>query len=325
MPTPTAPRILLALHRAGVGDPLPAGLQAAGFAVEVTRNMAETWVSLQRQPPAAVVLAPARQSAVNGPELSSLVARTTGAAGIALLLLTDQPEALRPRWPAIDDFLPTETSAEALGRRVLFAVDRRRAQLREKTEHALLARQATTDFKTGLLNDRAFVERCRVEASRARRQGLSVAVLVIDFDRFKSLNDTHGHEAGDRALAAFGQLLRNSLRDFDSAARVGGDEFAVLLPGTRLPTATSIAERVRAALADLALEQNGARLKLSISVGVSDWDPERGLSLEAVVREADAALLAAKGAGGNRVMARSASAAQGLGKGAPPAGDAVSA
>jgi diguanylate cyclase (GGDEF)-like protein len=124
---------------------------------------------------------------------------------------------------------------------------------------------------------------------------------MIDFDGFKAINDVHGHDFGDQALAAFAQALRGCLRDFDVPARLGGDEFAVLLPGTRLPDAVGIAERVRATVNSLAVEHGGRRAALSVSIGVADWLPDSKAPLEESVRGADRALLHAKSLGGGRI------------------------
>ncbi len=292
------PRVLLALHRPGLGSALQEGLAARGHEVETTRNMAATWVAVRRRPPDAILLAPVTADGASA-EFASLLGRAADPSGPALIVLSDEPDFLEGR---IDDFLPTATDAETAGRRVRFAVARRAALVRLRQERDLLARQSRTDWKTGLLNDRSFSERCLQEVSRARRQEQPIAVLAIDFDGFKALNDAHGHAFGDEALRLFASTLKRHLRDFDVGARTGGDEFSVLLPGTDAAGALVVAERLRAMVGALSVEFDGRRATLSVSCGVACWTPRGGADFDAIVRAADAALLAAKAQGRGRVV-----------------------
>ncbi len=112
-----------------------------------------------------------------------------------------------------------------------------------------LRHQAMTDLLTGLGNRRWLNERAAEELSRAERQGEPLSIIVLDLDRFKGINDGHGHETGDRVLVATGEIVRTCLRSYDLAARIGGEEFCILLPRTSLDEAESIAERLRTTLA----------------------------------------------------------------------------
>jgi diguanylate cyclase (GGDEF)-like protein len=153
---------------------------------------------------------------------------------------------------------------------------------------------AQTDPLTGLLNRRAFEERLRAEMERARRYGTSLALLVIDIDGFKKINDRHGHPAGDRALESLARALRAGSRGTDVAGRWGGDEFVWLAPETRCGEALELAERFRVAV-------GAAGTELSVSIGVALG--HRGLDDARVLEEAaDAAMYEAKRAGGNRVV-----------------------
>jgi diguanylate cyclase (GGDEF)-like protein len=140
---------------------------------------------------------------------------------------------------------------------------------------------AATDPLTGLLNRRAFEERTARELARARRTGEPFASLLIDVDQFKQINDRQGHAAGDAALVALGEALSAELREIDSVARIGGDEFAVLLPATGATGALETAERLR------------ERSAISISVGAAVYGID-GLTAEDLARAADAALYDAK-------------------------------
>jgi diguanylate cyclase (GGDEF)-like protein len=187
---------------------------------------------------------------------------------------------------------------------------RRRAQrLAEQTAVALenvrkneiARREAATDPLTGLANRRRFMEQLTIEASRRSRSGRPVAVIVADLDDFKQINDRHGHETGDDVLRAFAGLLRGTVRDIDVAARLGGEEFAVLLPETEGAGAAAVAARLREHLEALNLATGeGGPLRVTASFGVASSPPfERVDELPAA---ADAALYRAKHAGKNRVM-----------------------
>jgi diguanylate cyclase (GGDEF)-like protein len=140
---------------------------------------------------------------------------------------------------------------------------------------------ATTDPLTGLLNRRAFAERFGQELARARRTGEPVTALLIDVDHFKEINDRHGHAAGDQALVELGRALTLELREIDAVARIGGDEFAVLLPATGAAAAQATAERLV------------ARAAVTISVGAAVYGID-GHTIDELARAADAALYETK-------------------------------
>jgi len=291
---------LIALHGAGAAPGLADGLAARGVPVRVTRNMADTWLAVRDTAPQAVIVAPL-SSDIDSVEFASLMRLSSGPAGPAVLVLTDGPEFLEPCAASVDDYLPTDVDgATALGR-LRLAVARRAELLRLREEREQLRRQSMTDFKTGLFNDRCFAERSREEVSRARRQAQPVGVLMIDLDGFKAINDVHGHAFGDHALRTFATHLRRNLRSFDISARMGGDEFAVLLPGTRTVDALSVAERIHASVSGLDIEYDGRRATLSVSMGVAAWSPAGEMVFEHTLRDADAALLLAKQQGRGRI------------------------
>ena len=164
------------------------------------------------------------------------------------------------------------------------------------------AEHADTDELTSLPNRRAFKEALTHEIQRAKRYGTPLALTLFDLDHFKRVNDTHGHPAGDRVLVAAARAVERNLRESDVFARVGGEEFAVLLPGTSEDGALDLAERLRAALqaiSPLALDVD-AQITASFGVVAFDRDADDSTG-ESLVAAADAALYNAKWLGRNRV------------------------
>ncbi|NBH01772.1 GGDEF domain-containing protein [Amycolatopsis sp. SID8362] len=164
---------------------------------------------------------------------------------------------------------------------------------------------AVTDEKTGLLNTAGWHDSAVREYARALRRGDGFAVLMIDLDHFKKINDTYGHLTGDDVLAAVAVAISGSVRQGDTVGRFGGEEFVVLLPGTGHADVLAIAERVRVAVGELTVVistgSGTVRVSgLSVSIGVARH-PGTGMSLDDVLRSADAALYRAKEAGRNRV------------------------
>ena len=169
-----------------------------------------------------------------------------------------------------------------------------------------LEEAASTDSKTGLLNAVAWEQLAGRELSRAERERQSAAVLIIDLDHFKAVNDIHGHLAGDTVLREIGKCLTRELRDYDTIGRFGGEEFVAILPGVAAAGAMEIAERVRQRIAELrtsaliATNATDADAPLSASIGVACY-PQHGSEIDQLLRAADAGLYRAKRGGRNRV------------------------
>ena len=182
---------------------------------------------------------------------------------------------------------------------VLADILRSNIRLRRELERATLVAEevARTDHLTGLYNRRAFTELGGAAVDYCHRHGLPVGLLLLDLDRFKAINDSLGHSAGDEALRAFGRLLKESLRGSDVCGRVGGEEFAVVLPHTTREQAQVVAEKLRAGCARLAVESPEDRFGFTVSVGVAHGPYD----YETLLRHADAAMYEAKLGGRNRV------------------------
>ena len=181
-----------------------------------------------------------------------------------------------------------------------------RAQLLETTraDKARLEALATTDSVTTLLNRRALVDRLSHEMERARRYATPLALLMVDLDHFKDINDTHGHLVGDEALREVARLLQSGVRNVDIVARYGGEEFAIVLPETSNEGAVAFAERVRERVAEhLFANERLPSLRITVSVGVASVPASDIESVEDFFARSDEALYRAKAAGRNQVRA----------------------
>ncbi|SDG88086.1 PAS domain S-box-containing protein/diguanylate cyclase (GGDEF) domain-containing protein [Roseospirillum parvum] len=170
-----------------------------------------------------------------------------------------------------------------------------------------LRRMATTDFLTGACNRRRFLEIAGLEIERARRHGRPLSVLTMDIDHFKQINDTHGHATGDLALKAFVAACEETLRGGDALGRMGGEEFAALLPETDAAGALVLGERLRAAVSRIDLRGADRRpVPMTVSIGQATLNPAEP-NLDALLAEADRALYRAKQDGRDRVVGALAS------------------
>lgn len=179
------------------------------------------------------------------------------------------------------------------------------AKWEEEKKHLIrkLNHLSTTDSLTGLLNRRALNDILDHEIDRASRYSSDLSLILCDIDRFKLINDTYGHRAGDLTLPAISQSLKSTLRKADVIGRYGGDEFMMILPETSLSGATSLAEKIRAAVENTELElPEGKLTRMSMSIGVASCCATVENS-DTIVARADAALYTSKQAGRNRVSA----------------------
>jgi diguanylate cyclase (GGDEF)-like protein/PAS domain S-box-containing protein len=164
-----------------------------------------------------------------------------------------------------------------------------------------LERLSQVDMLTGLANRRRFMQLAEQELSRKRRYGGDLAVFMMDLDHFKSVNDTYGHQTGDLVLQKLGDICREVLRDLDCVGRLGGEEFAVVLPSTDVDHAMLVAERLREAVENAAVtDPKGAIVRCSISIGVTTLHDD-SISLDTLLSQADRALYQAKHQGRNQV------------------------
>lgn len=181
---------------------------------------------------------------------------------------------------------------------VIFALVRDMTEIENLRLH--LENLAMTDELTCICNRRAFTDNLKKEISRSLRKHIKLSVLIIDIDFFKKINDTYGHQIGDKALKHFVLEASKTLRDEDLIGRIGGEEFAVLLPDTKVDDAYIIANRLRQKIEKSLLEVSGFKIQYTVSVGVESLK-DKGISLSVLMNNADKALYKAKENGRNRV------------------------
>ena len=164
-----------------------------------------------------------------------------------------------------------------------------------------LEEQATTDGLTGLVNHRTFQERFSAMLTRAERHNFTVALLLTDIDHFKKINDTYGHPTGDEVLRRVAALLGGSARKIDITARYGGEEFALVLEATEREGALQLAERIRQEIGEQVFESSKGPFSATMSLGIALY-PHDGRAKSELIKNADAALYAAKHGGRNRTV-----------------------
>lgn len=221
------------------------------------------------------------------------------------------PFAQEPLNLALPLLLAFTSTIVATGLMLSAAVDERKRAM-ERLELAMhhLREQASTDPLTGLSNRRHLWEFLLREWVRSRRKGSSLAVIMIDLDYFKLINDRYGHDAGDLVLREIASLLKSQIRGSDIASRFGGEEFSLVLPDATIEAVHRRAEGIRAAIHSLELEYHGQPLgRITASFGVA-LAPEHAGDPESLLRASDQALYSAKAAGRDRVVVSTASHAR---------------
>lgn len=161
---------------------------------------------------------------------------------------------------------------------------------------------ATTDSLTGLFNRKAAYERLSEQLAKTRRLSTHLSCLMIDIDHFKRVNDQHGHLVGDRVLQEVADCIKQSSREYDILCRYGGEEFLIILPETGLSTAITVAERYRQKIAEAVIEIDQQKLRLTISIGVTEAQSDETETRDMVIARADEALYQAKEQGRNQVV-----------------------
>ncbi len=205
----------------------------------------------------------------------------------------------------MNDYLNRPVDKNELAARVVTQLRRKRYidALRSSFEASL--EMAVTDSLTGLYNRRYLASHLSAMFDRAFWTGRPLSIMILDLDHFKLVNDTHGHDAGDKVIQAFAERIRNSVRGIDLACRYGGEEFLIAMPDTDRHFAGVVAERLRQEVAATAVVINGGRDQLSVTVSIGIASTEDGAkddTAQKLIKRADDALYSAKSGGRNRVM-----------------------
>jgi two-component system cell cycle response regulator len=275
-----------------------------GYEVTIVRNGVDAWQALQVEDCPRLAILDWMMPGMDGVEVCRRV-RTAGREPYTYLLLltarTDSQDLVEGMDAGADDYLTKPFNANEL--RVRLRAGRRILDLQEELLRAreALRDQATHDNLTGLLNRGSVLESLRNEISRARRESQPVALLIVDLDRFKSINDTYGHLAGDAALRESARRMKSAARRYDAIGRYGGEEFLIVLPGCDSEAARAQADRIREAVGAGPLSTAALSIPVTCSIGIASRTIPSPSDADSLVREADLALYAAKANGRNRV------------------------
>lgn len=298
--------ILLLDHRGAESTSLRARLQERGWRVRSSRAPETSAALLDEGGATAAIIAPLTLSPDTA-EWQLLLPRLSPQTSLPWLLLPWE-DARPSRFaelvhdPAtLADWLPypfASTEAEARIQNLL----RFQRLLQEQEKRAAALRdQLIADHKTGLANDRHFRARLEEEFSRSERHGAPLSLMLIDIDDFKSINDQANYEFGDTVLRSVAEVIRHSVRNIDLPARIGGDEFGVLMPNTNLEEGVGVGTRILATADGLIVSDDDFRASVRLSIGTASFDGRGLADGSQLFLRANEALKAAKSGGKNRV------------------------
>ncbi|NBB94441.1 MAG: diguanylate cyclase [Planctomycetes bacterium] len=289
---------------------LEATLTKWGHEVIATTTGGEAWEALQAPDPPRLVVLDWMMPVMDGPDVCRKMRQMSGGEYFYIVMLTAKSlieDVVEGLDAGADDYLVKPFDKRELRMRI--GSGQRIIELQKQliAAHDQLTHQATHDGLTGLSNRAAIFEALDRERARARRQSAPLAVVMVDLDHFKAVNDTHGHAAGDAVLTKAAQRMVDTCRAYDVVGRYGGEEFLIILaPSTDSDEAGGLAERLRRTIAETPFEvPDGSQLTVTASLGVASTDRIDQASSDHLVHIADEALYAAKDAGRNRVVVAS--------------------
>jgi two-component system, cell cycle response regulator len=287
---------------------LSKALEGLGFDVAIAHDGESAWQLLTAAPVPALAIVDWMMPGVDGIDLCRRVRLEPSLSSLYVILLTGRGgrgDLVAGLDAGADDYMVKPIDREELRARVQVGVrvanlqrrlGERVIELQATRDH--LARLVSTDSLTELYSRRRWFELAMSEFGRTRRYGRALGLLVLDLDFFKRVNDTFGHDAGDRVLRAFADMLRAECRQPDIIGRLGGEEFAVLVPETSREAAQHLAARLRESCSRIVLASPAGNITCSCSIGISEVRPDDE-ALDSMLRRADAALYRAKRSGRN--------------------------
>jgi diguanylate cyclase (GGDEF)-like protein len=277
-----------------------------GYDARITKNGLEAWEAMQAADAPRLAVLDWMMPYMDGVEVCRRIRTAAHEPYVYVLLLTARTESqdlVEGMEAGADDYLTKPFNAQEL--RVRLRAGRRILDLQQQLMEAreALRVQATHDALTGLLNRGRVVEILFAEIARSARERRPLAVLMVDLDHFKQINDTHGHQAGDAVLREAARRMQAVTRHYDAPGRYGGEEFLIVLPGCGARDGYVQAERIREAFAREPFAAGGESMAVTCSIGVSSSDACADGEACRLIREADEALYDAKNRGRNRVAA----------------------
>jgi two-component system cell cycle response regulator len=286
-------------------------LESWGYVVDAAENGADALAFVERTPPDLILL-DVMMPEIDGIEVARRIKANKGLPFIPIIMQTaldsteDKVEGLEA---GADDYItkPIDFAELKARLRSMLRIKRLQEALEEREKELLevnerLRYMSQTDGLTGLDNRRHLNERIDEMFQHAQRLTEPLSLVMCDLDKFKSVNDTYGHQAGDEVLKQLAQILKDEAREIDRVGRYGGEEFMLLLPGTVLDAAVTFAERVRKRIEAHTFTFDNGTLKRTASFGVSGLPHPKVDQSDALVRTADDALYVAKETGRNRVI-----------------------
>ena len=304
-------RILIVDDHEDNVDLLQARLEAWGYETS-SANDGDVALRMIEENPPDLVLLDVMMPTIDGTEVARRVKQNKALPFIPIIMQTalDATEhKVKGLDAGADDYITKPIEFAELGARVdsMLRIKRLQVELEKKTNqlaeaNTQLLRVSQTDGLTGLANRRHLEERLDEMFEHSMRLNEPFSLVMTDIDKFKSVNDSYGHQAGDAVLKQFARILENEAREIDRVGRYGGEEFVMLLPGTVLDAGVTFAERVRKAVEAHTFTFEGGTLKRTASFGVAGWPHPAVTHCEALVKTADDALYVAKEMGRNRVI-----------------------
>jgi diguanylate cyclase (GGDEF)-like protein len=275
-----------------------------GYEVLAASDGTQAWSYLEKPDAPRLAILDWMMPGMTGPQLCRKLRELKREPYTYVLLLTartDKQDVVEGMDSGADDYVTKPFDRDEL--QVRLRAGRRIVDLQAELVAAResLRDLATHDPLTGSWNRFAIMDTLNREASRSEREGSPLAIIMVDLDHFKLVNDTHGHLAGDAVLREAARRMQECVRSYDHVGRYGGEEFLIVLPGTSGPNALQLAERLRAALARGPIQVAGVSIRVSASFGVTAAEHPAAMVPETLIRLADDALYRAKEQGRNRV------------------------